>query len=216
MERYRNKFRWVLFAAVVGIVAAALSCGAEQGGRPAGDGFQSLTPEKDVGEHWVPEVAPKEIWSVREGDGVIVCKGTPNGYLRTKKKYKNYVFQVEWRYKAEGAPPDANSGIFLNAVEPHKVWPKCVEAQMRQTDAGTVFGLRGGAVTGAKKLEGKARPFGEWNSYEITVRDGNVTLVFNGEKVNEGTDMDPAAGYVCLQSEGWEVHFRNISIKELP
>ena len=208
MQRHRKKVGWIFFAAVFGIMAAALSGGAEQGG------FTSLNPKNDIAEHWVPEVAPKEIWSV--ADGVIVCKGTPNGYLRTKKKYKNYVFKVEWRYKAEGAPPDANSGIFLNAVEPHKAWPKCVEAQMRQTDAGTVFGLRGGAVTGAKKLEGKARPFGEWNSYEITVRDGNVTLVFNGEKVNEGTDMDPASGYVCLQSEGWEVHFRNISIKELP
>ena len=208
MERYRNKFGWVLFAAVVGIVSAALSGGAEQGG------FTSLTPEKDVGEHWVPEVTPAESWSVK--DGVIISTGKPTGYLRSKKKYRNYILKVDWRFNPEGAPPDANSGIFLSISGPPQKLPKCIETQLKQTAAGSVFGLSGAKITGAKRLQGKARPIGEWNHLEITVRDATLSLVFNGEKVNEGTEMDPAEGHIGLQSEGWEVHFRNISIKELP
>ena len=38
----------------------------------------------------------------------------------------------------------------------------------------------------------------------------------NGKLVNEGYDAQPAEGNICLESEGWEVHYRNVEIKELP
>ena len=175
--------------------------------------FRSLVPTRDISHIWVPEVTPANSWSVK--DGVITCTGNPIGYLRTKKKYKNYILQVDWRFKKEGAPPDANSGIFLNISGPPQKLPKCIEAQLQQPTAGSVFGLSGAKITGAKRLQGKARPLGEWNSYEITVRNGTLSLVFNGEKVNGGTEMDPPDGYIGLQSEGWEVQFRNIFVKDL-
>ena len=175
---------------------------------------ESLSPKKDISEHWIPEAAPREIWSVK--DGVIICKGEPHGYIRTKKQYTNYIFKVEWRFKLEGAPPDANSGVFLNVAEPYKLWPMCIEVQLMNNEAGSIFPLEGGVVKGANAhLKGKAKPLGEWNSYEITVKDGRVSLVFNGEQVNQGTDLDPRRGVIALQSEGWEVHFRNISIEDL-
>jgi hypothetical protein len=59
-------------------------------------------------------------------------------------------------------------------------------------------------------------PFGDWDRYEITSKDGNVTVMLNGKLVNEGSDAKPAEGNICLQSEGWEVHYRNVEIKELP
>jgi hypothetical protein len=40
--------------------------------------------------------------------------------------------------------------------------------------------------------------------------------VLNGELVNEGTNAIPSEGNICLQSEGWPVHYRNVAIKELP
>ena len=203
--------KWILVIFVTAVLAgsaALLPLKAED------EGFRSLVPEQDISELWVPEVTPAESWSLK--DGVIISTGNPTGYLRSKKKYRNYILKVDWRYKAEGAPPDANSGIFLSISGPPQRLPKCIETQLKQTAAGSVFGLSGAKITGAKRLQGKARPIGEWNHYEITVRDGNLSLVFNGEKVNEGTGMDPAEGHIGLQSEGWEVHFRNISIKELP
>src|SRR6266702_3838841 len=50
------------------------------------DGFISLMPVRDVAEQWTAEVAPASIWSVR--DGVISCKGVPNGFLRSKNSYR--------------------------------------------------------------------------------------------------------------------------------
>ena len=175
---------------------------------------ESLSPKNNISEHWVPEVAPPDTWSVK--DGVIMCKGQPHGYIRTKKEYTNYIFKFEWRYNSEGAPPNPNSGVLLNIAPPHKTWPKCVEVQLMNPEAGSIFPLEGGMVNDANsKLRGKAKPMGEWNSYEITVKDGLLTLVFNGEKVNAGADLEPRRGTIALQSEGWEIHFRNITIQDL-
>lgn len=40
--------------------------------------------------------------------------------------------------------------------------------------------------------------------------------MLNGKLVDEGSDANPARGNICLQSEGCEVHYRNVEIKELP
>ena len=77
-------------------------------------GFVSLMPNNDVREHWAIVNTPPETWSVE--DGVIACKGEPRGYLRSNKKYKNFIFRAEWRFQKEGwtqAPerwPNASCG----------------------------------------------------------------------------------------------------------
>lgn len=57
---------------------------------------------------------------------------------------------------------------------------------------------------------------GEWNHYYIRAINGEVRLWVNGEEVSGGTDCDPAEGYICLESEGSPIHFRNLRIRELP
>ena len=39
---------------------------------------------------------------------------------------------------------------------------------------------------------------GQWNTYDITFDQGQLTLVVNGEKVNEATDCDVLAGAIGL------------------
>ena len=64
----------------------------------AGDGFVSLMPKRDLDEHWTVEgKAPAEAWSLR--DGVIACTGQPNGFLRSKKTYRNFILRAEWRFQ---------------------------------------------------------------------------------------------------------------------
>ena len=46
--------------------------------------------------------------------------------------------------------------------------------------------------------------------------DGEVRLWVNGEEVSGGNKADPATGYLCLESEGSPVEFKNIRIRELP
>ena len=43
-----------------------------------------------------------------------------------------------------------------------------------------------------------------------------LKLAVNGKEVSGGSECRPRKGYICLESEGSECHFRNLRIKELP
>jgi hypothetical protein len=57
---------------------------------------------------------------------------------------------------------------------------------------------------------------GEWNHYYVRAINGEVRLWVNGEEVSGGTDCHPRTGYLCLESEGAPVEFRNLRIRMLP
>jgi hypothetical protein len=65
----------------------------------------------------------------------------------------------------------------------------------------------------SKKL---SRGVGEWNHYYVRAINGEVRLWVNGEEVSGGTGCEPASGYLCLESEGAPVDFRNLRLRELP
>jgi len=64
--------------------------------------------------------------------------------------------------------------------------------------------------------EKRARPAGEWNLYRVTCSNGVIQLAVNGKVVSGGREAKPRQGYICLEAEGSECHFRNLRIKELP
>ena len=57
---------------------------------------------------------------------------------------------------------------------------------------------------------------GEWNHYYVRAINGEVRLWVNGEEVSGGTNCEPKTGYLCLESEGAPVEFKNLRIRELP
>jgi Domain of Unknown Function (DUF1080) len=57
---------------------------------------------------------------------------------------------------------------------------------------------------------------GEWNHYYVRGINGEVRLWVNGEEVSGGSDCHPAAGYLCLESEGSPIDFKNVRLRELP
>jgi len=57
---------------------------------------------------------------------------------------------------------------------------------------------------------------GEWNHYYVRCINGEVRLWVNGEEVSGGTACVPSTGYLCLESEGAPVLFKNLRIRELP
>jgi len=57
---------------------------------------------------------------------------------------------------------------------------------------------------------------GEWNHYYVRAINGEVRLWVNGQEVSGGTDCQPAVGYLCLESEGSPIEFKNLRIRELP
>ena len=72
-----------------------------------------------------------------------------------------------------------------------------------------------GDFKGVGKIKEAEKPAGEWNTYEITVSGGDLTLKVNGELVNEATGLDVLAGPIGLQTEGGEIHFRNVKLEKL-
>jgi hypothetical protein len=56
----------------------------------------------------------------------------------------------------------------------------------------------------------------EWNHYYVRCINGEVRLWVNGEEVSGGTNCEPRRGYLCLESEGSPVEFRQIRIREIP
>ena len=61
-----------------------------------------------------------------------------------------------------------------------------------------------------------AKGHGEWNQYYIRAINGEIRLWVNGEEVSGGTACDPAQGFLCLESEGSPIRFRNLRLRELP
>jgi hypothetical protein len=57
---------------------------------------------------------------------------------------------------------------------------------------------------------------GQWNHYYVRAINGEVRLWVNGEEVSGGNECEPRTGYLCLESEGSPVQFRNLRIRELP
>ena len=176
------------------------------------------------------QIAAKDTWTVV--DGVLRGTGKPTGYLVTDTEHADYLLKVKWRYPAELKA--GNSGVLVHCQTEDKVWPICVEAQLRSGRAGdiwlqtaaevklTVDPARRDAddktarhIWRAPKDEPVEKPFGEWNEYEITCRGGDITLVVNGKKVNEGKDGNLKKGRIALQAEGTEIHFKDISITPL-
>ena len=61
-----------------------------------------------------------------------------------------------------------------------------------------------------------SRGVGEWNHYYVRAINGEVRLWVNGEEVSGGNNAEPRSGYLCLESEGSPVEFREIRIRTLP
>ena len=65
-------------------------------------------------------------------------------------------------------------------------------------------------------IENRCKGKGEWNTYDIVAIDGVIKLSVNGKFVNGISNATKRKGYFCLESEGAEIHFRNMRVVELP
>lgn len=197
---------------------------------------EDLLADRSLGnwEHLLVDksLGKADVWSVDQ-NGVLICKGKPLGYLHTKKSYQDFKLSLEWRW-APGTEP-TNSGVLLRiAAPPESFLPKCIEAQLQHGKAGDLYGFFGanlnaeadrlkiiesekiGTFKAVPRLGGSEKPAGEWNLYEITVKGDTVELKINGELVNKAHGLDVIAGPIGLQSEGSEIHFRNIRLSPAP
>ena len=186
---------------------------------------------------WVDVNTSPKTW--RAENGILICSGKPIGVMRTEKMYENFILHVEWKHME----PGGNSGIFAwsDAVPFGNRLPKGLEIQMlelvwvklRTKEGksgppieyvhGELFGAGGMKVVPdnprgkrSKSLENRCKGRGEWNIYDVVCVDGVAKLSVNGKFVNGIRDSQYKKGYLCLEAEGAEIHFRNLKIMELP
>jgi len=186
----------------------------------ANEGPTPLVEGDDPSQFELVAIGPDTIKIV---DGEISISGHPDGYFATKKSYRNYRLTFDWRYeRPEGLASDAqfrgNSGLLIHIARPHKVWPRCVEVQLMNADAGHIFAIGGANFEGRKDAAAQRaaiKAVGEWNHEEVTCRDGAISCEINGSLVDKGTGAMPDHGPIGWQSEGWKIRFRNLLIREL-
>ena len=198
--------------------------------------WRSLFNGRDL-SGWVNVNTDPDTWSVR--DGLLHCKGTPIGVMRSDRQYENFLLHIEWRHMELGG----NSGVFIwsdaRPGERNRL-PNGVEVQMLEHDwvnqhirdgvkpplayvHGELFGVGGVETvpdtprgTRSRSIENRTKARGQWNVYDVAAVDGVVKLAVNGKFVNGLAKATQKKGYLCLESEGAEIHFRNIQILELP
>lgn len=179
-------------------------------------------------------------------DGEAHCTGQPVGVIRSQEQYENFELVVTWRHLSSGGNSGVfvwTPAATLDGLEPGKL-PGGIEVQVLDhgyaenytkrtgkepdwfTTHGDVFPVGGSDMTPfppvapnkkrsfpAKNL---SRGVNEWNHYYIRAINGEVRLWVNGEEVSGGTNCTPRTGYVCLESEGAPVEFRDVRIRVLP
>jgi hypothetical protein len=163
-------------------------------------------------------VDPATVFTVQ--NGVVHITGTPFGYMRTEDQYSEYQLHVEYRWPVE----PTNSGIFIHTQLPDTIWPMNFECQLSAGNAGD-FVCSGGsdmnertdkkARVVRKKAASTEKPAGEWNIVEILCKANTIEVYVNGVLQNKGTGLSKSSGYICLQSEGKDIEFRNVYLTKL-
>ena len=196
--------------------------------------------EKDVVAEqikWINVNTEENTWKKDENE--LICYGNPIGVVRSEKMYENFMLHVEWKHME----PGGNSGVFVwsKAIPGEKNrLPDGVEVQMLELDwvnlhkrngktpplayvHGELFGVGGVKTdtdnprgTRSKSIENRCKGKGEWNTYDVICVDGVIKLSVNGKFVNGISNSTQRIGYICLEAEGAEIHFRNFKIVELP
>jgi hypothetical protein len=178
-------------------------------------------PPKERAENDKASVADiHKHWRVENGELVNDGNGM---YLTTDKDYGDFELRLEYKTVAK-----ADSGIYLRGIPQVQIWDYTKEGGKfdRGADKGS-----GGLYNNPASSPGKLplvladKPFGEWNSFRITMIGDNVTVYLNDKLV---VDNQPLANYyekgkppyavgpIQLQTHGGEIRWRNVFLREIP
>lgn len=186
---------------------------------------------------WINVNTDADTWTVKGNE--LRSTGLPIGVMRSEKQYENFILHIEWKHLEAGG----NSGVFVwsSAIPDEKSrLPDGVEVQMLDLEwvklntkdgveppiayvHGELFGVGGVETladnprgTRSKSIENLCKGKGEWNTYDVVCVDGVIKLAVNGKFVNGVSKATQKKGYLCMEAEGAEIHFRNFTLVELP
>ena len=178
---------------------------------------KSLTGWQTTG-NWIPQE-----------DGVLLIQPRPGeqgwerygAYLWSKKKYKDFILDVEYSY-----PPKGNSGVYFRVGDLEDPVDTGIEAQILDSSehkGDLTHHDHGGIIRTVAASKNMSNAPGEWNRMIITCKGNHLEVELNDEKIVDiELDETPLRdrsreGYIGLQDHGEpnNIRFRNIRIKEL-
>ena len=106
-----------------------------------------------------------------------------------------------------GPEKEDSSFVFRPNGTPETIIGDRVNWLARDPQWKDVIGFRG-----AKDVE---KPHGEWNKLKIIALGSKITVYLNGTFVNYTYDVHPQKGKIQIQSEGAEIFFKRVEIKQL-
>jgi hypothetical protein len=162
------------------------------------------------------------LWSVR--NGLLHCTGKGYGFLRYDvREFSDFVFHMEYRLSK-----GCNSGIGFRTPKytgKSNTRPSFASYEIQVLDdAGkTPTDHTSGSLYRYRAAQENATlPTGEWNVMEVHCRGPHIRITLNGKVLHdidqsqiENLKNKPLSGYVCVQSHGKEVEFRNLRVQDL-
>ena len=211
-----------MFLGLAAFAALAIGLSFEARGGEAGwtklfngsnlDGWKTFFKPGDKGD-------PTTCITVKDGE--IQVTGFPFGFFYTEKSFKNYTVRYSWTYpKNQPEKTSMNSGLLMHIQQPLAVWPKSIEPQGRYKDHGKLYfpgwtGAKPDTMFDEAKQKEALKPSHEWNTTEVTSKDGAINVHINGVAVSS-TKTELTSGPIGFQSEGARIHFKDILMKETP
>jgi hypothetical protein len=174
----------------------------------SGPGWVPLFDGKTIGDQW--DRVGETNWRVDDG-AIVADKRTSKdtAHLVTKAKYKDFQLHVEF-----WASQDANSGIFLRCQDPQKITDRsCYEVNIFDQRKDPTYGT--GGIVHFVEVNPMPKAGGQWNTYEITVKGRQITVVLNGKKTAELHNGLFSEGPITLQHGEGVIKFRKVAIKPM-
>ncbi len=204
----RNAWTLALTLAVglIGVSYTAVQFAPQAYGQ-SGAGWIVLFDGKNLGD-W--DKVGETNWRIENG-AIVADKRTSKtpAYLLSKNTYKDFMLYVEF-----WSSDDANSGIFLRCSDPKKVGDKtCYEVNIYDQRKDPTYGT--GAITRYVEVNPMPKAGGKWNTYEMTMKGRQLTVVLNGKKTAELHNGMFQEGPFALQHGAGVIKFRKVAIKPL-
>jgi hypothetical protein len=176
--------------------------GAEEKAKALADGAA------DLAKHW------------RVEDGEIINDGQ-GAYLTTNKDYGDIELTVDFKIGPKG-----DSGVYLRGTPQVQIWDFSEPSYARMgagKGSGGLWNNTPGAP-GKDPLVLADRPIGEWNTFRIIQVGERTTVYLNDKLVVDFARLEnywdrklplPLEGPIQLQTHDHEIHWRNISVREI-
>ncbi len=166
--------------------------------------------------------SPRNPWSISPDGLTLLCKGEKiKEMLLHEIERADGIFHVEWRF-AGGPKNEYNGGVYVRTLLDGTIWHQAQVAQQpKRPVTGDLFTdvLEGGKpkrVEVLSSLPNRARPLGEWNTFEVTCRGSAIAVWVNGATTVEWNECPLAKGHIGLQAEFYDLELRNLKFKPLP